>query len=168
MSYRKPQVIIGCRECEKNQRILRTGASILTVTTSFQEHELGELRANNYTCPYCFDTLEMPKIILNMCQQLMNGYAHIVSHPHETRVITEDATFGIPHDQRFESVKSILRLKGAYVEGIENHAFRNPSQDLALIFYGMNLFDTNKWIIIIEAKYQPEPLLLDDPFWSTQ
>jgi|SRR5699024_5910844 len=169
MAYREPKIIIGCRECEKNQREIRsmTGSAPFPTTTNFKAHDLKKLFETGYTCPFCQDKLEFNNIMFRMCQKLMNGFAHIESHPNEARVIPEGASFGVPHNQLFHSVESVFELSNILVEEMEKHVFRDSAEDLALIHHGMNSFDTNKWLIIIEASNQPEPLLTDDPFWST-
>src|SRR5699024_7637395 len=120
-----------------------------------------------YGCPFCEDTLKFNPELLQMIEKLSKGFAHIISHPTKAEIQSKDTHFYIPKNKLFESVETIFKAKGINVEGLSELVFRNPTEDLSLIHLGMNSFDTHKWIIIIESSDHPEPLLLDDPFWSS-
>ncbi|MFD1363079.1 hypothetical protein [Lentibacillus salinarum] len=167
MTKRESQIIIGCRECEQNQRetLAINGFAPFPTTTSFPKRELGTLSVSGYTCLFCGDKLEMTDIMLDMCTQLMDGPAHIVSHPDATEVLSTDTHVHIPHNQEFQSLEPLWAEYGIHVEGLDELVFRNPQKDLTLIHQAMSDFDTSKWLLMIESSGNPEPYPKDDAFW---
>lgn len=167
MTKREPRIIIGCRECAQKHRESQEMDTFdaFPTTTTYQEHELGALAESGYTCLFCGDNLAISVSMLEMCKQLTNGPAHIVSHPDNTEILSTDTHVHIPHNQVFQSLKPLWAEYGVQVEGLDELVFRNPQEDLALIHQAMNDFDTNKWLLMIESSGNPEPYPRDDAFW---
>ncbi|MFD1362697.1 hypothetical protein [Lentibacillus salinarum] len=167
MTKRESRIIIGCRECERNHREARAinGFASFPTTTSFQKHDLISLAESGYTCLFCGDKLEITDTMLEMCQQLMDGPAHIVSRPDTTEILSTDTHVHIPHNQVYQSLETIWAEYGVQVEGLDELVFHNPQEDLALIHRAMNDFDTGKWLLMIESAGNPEPYPQDDAFW---
>jgi hypothetical protein len=166
---RESRVIIGCRTCEQKTKELRHTRGINDViafptTTAYTRDELHQLE-QGFTCPFCQDVLVMTPKVMKMIQSLFDGYAHIISRPDTTEILSVDTDCFIPHDRLYSSLDAFLSENGSHTKGLDPLVFKNPKEDLALIHEGMNDFDTRKWELIIESAGNPEPFAWDHSLW---
>ncbi|GGE36063.1 hypothetical protein GCM10011391_13580 [Pullulanibacillus camelliae] len=161
-----PSVIIGCRECERENKEMRFAHGVIPfpTTTAYKKNELFKLE-QDYTCPFCQDILEITPKIIKMCRTLIDGYSHIVAHPKATEITSPDTNCFIPHDRLYPSLEAFFKEHGSFVKGIDGKLFKNPKEDLKLIHDAMNDFDTEKWLLVIECAGNPEAYLSDSTLW---
>lgn len=137
----KSRLVIGCKSCLEeiknkcgytinNKGLLRTP---ILANTAYTVHELYELFFENYTCPFCEETLKITPKMMEFANDFIDRDFHIIFHEEGAEIINDKNKFFLK--------KSMDNIN---LEDIN-------TEELNLILNVVGDIDLSKWTFYIES-----------------
>ncbi|MBA2176882.1 hypothetical protein H0266_18540 [Halobacillus locisalis] len=147
----KSRLVIGCRRCKEGYEVANYFADIpqhLNLTTSFHQEDINALFFENYSCPFCHNTLYITPPIIEFVSVFENKNFHVKFEEYYIRIINEQHYIGLPKDKAPEDIYIDLMNSGIDIEEditLPNTREVQYLQDVA------HEYDRNQWVLEFES-----------------
>lgn len=154
------KLIIGCKSCFKeikekrgytitNKGLLQTP---LVVNTGYTINDLYELFLQNYTCPYCQETLIITPKIMEFVNDFIDKKYHIVYSPESTEIINDQENLCIDKEKQVEDIKDYLLGK--------DYEYYPTIDEMKVILNVRGDIDFSKWFFYMTSAYTQKPYFI--------
>lgn len=165
------KLILGCKKCE--EKLKKTeGFSfaingelqlLFPVYTEFKKDDLPELYSTPYTCPFCYEKLELTPRMLNFITSFFEKMFHVEIVTSFIEISNGEFSFSVPIAKEINSVKEFLSDYGLILENADDYL--PTANDILLIQTAAKEYDQQKWMLRIESGDALEPYISSHGLW---